>query len=291
MEKKETKKVSIILPVYNGERYLKTSIESCINQTYQNWQLIIIDDGSSDKSAEIAKYYESKDYRIHYYKNPQNIKLPKSLNRGFSLAEGEYLTWTSDDNYYKPQALRKMINALERRKGDFVFTACSIIDESGKKISQSSAPEDFYNAIWDYNFIGACFMYTRKVYESIGEYDPEVFLCEDYDYWLRIMGKYKVVYLDEELYAWRKHDKALSSAYKKEQYRMMEKVLLKNFSQKSHTDRIGKFYLYRGLHRSRSLENNILRKYHYFPVLIGYKIWHRFYMMRQKNGLNVKKKL
>ena len=77
----------------------------------------------------------------------------------------------------------------------------------------------------------------------------------------------------------------------KEQYRMMEKVLLKNFSQKSHTDGIEKFYLYRGLHRSRSLENNILRKYHYFPVLIGYKIWHRFYMMRQKNGLNVKKKL
>ena len=281
MQEKETKKISIVLPVYNGEKYLKTSIESCINQTYQNWELLIIDDGSSDKSGEIAKHYEKKDSRIHYYKNQKNLKLPKSLNRGFSLAAGEYLTWTSDDNYYRPQALEKMADALENQKGDFIFTACSIVDENDKKISQTFAPEDFTHAIWDYNFIGACFMYIRKIYESIGDYDPEAFLCEDYDYWLRIIGKYKVLYLSEELYAWRKHDKALSVTHKKEQYKMMEKILLKNFSQKSHPDKIDKFYLDRGLHRSRSLEKNFLQKYHYFPMLFGYKIWHRMYMMKK----------
>lgn len=74
--------ISIVLPVYNGERYLKKSIESCLNQSYRNWELLIIDDGSTDRSAEIAKEYVQIDSRVHYYRNEHNLKLPKTLNRG-----------------------------------------------------------------------------------------------------------------------------------------------------------------------------------------------------------------
>ena len=78
--------ISIVLPVYNGEKYLRQSIESVLLQTYNNWELLIIDDGSTDTSASIANDYVIRDARVSYYKNPENIRLPKTLNRGFSIA-------------------------------------------------------------------------------------------------------------------------------------------------------------------------------------------------------------
>lgn len=273
--KKEESLISIVLPVYNGEKFLRKSIESCLCQTYRNWELLIVDDGSTDRSAEIAKEYEEKDARIHYYRNEQNLKLPRTLNRGFSLAKGEYLTWTSDDNYYYDGAFEKMVNALEKDNSEFVFAACSIIDEKENEISTISAPADYRHAIWDYDFVGACFMYTRKVYETIGGYDPELFLCEDYDYWLRIFALFKVSYVDEILYAYRFHDKALSVTHKEGQYDALERVLLKNFEKKENAVMLDRFYLYRGLHRSRSLKKSVVEKYRYFPKLICYKIWHK----------------
>lgn len=267
--------VSIVLPVYNGEKYLGISIESCLAQTYGNWELLIIDDGSIDGSAQIAKSYVERDERIHYVKNEKNLRLPRTLNRGFALAKGQYLTWTSDDNYYRPEALERMVAALESGSSEFVFASCSIINEEGTEISTITAPEDYRHAIWDYDFVGACFLYSRKVYETVGEYDPEVFLCEDYDYWLRIFARYEVVYLEENLYAYRKHDKALSATHKKGQYEAMEKVLLKNFKDKKDAVALDRFYLYRGLHRSRSLRKSIAERLKYYPKLMCYKVWHK----------------
>ena len=267
--------ISIVLPVYNGEKYLETSINSCVEQTYRNWELLIIDDGSTDRSAEIAKKYEAIDSRIHYFKNEKNLKLPKALNKGFSLAKGEYLTWTSDDNFYRPEALEKMLFELQKNNSQFVFAKCSIIDSEGKEISTIFAPEDYQHAIWDYCFVGACFLYSRKVKETVGEYDSELFLCEDYDYWLRIFACFDVQYINENLYAYRRHDKALSTTHKEGQYEMLERVLLKNFAKKKNVITLDWFYLYRGLHRSRSLRKSWKEKYQYLPKLLYYKIWHK----------------
>ncbi len=121
--------ISIVLPIYNGEKYMKQSIDSVINQTYANWELLIVDDGSTDNTAAIAREYAEKDNRIKYYKNPQNMRLPKTLNRGFSLATGDYLTWTSDDNYYYPTALEKMYTTLVRQNAEFVFASCDVIPD------------------------------------------------------------------------------------------------------------------------------------------------------------------
>ena len=79
--------ISIVLPVYNGERYLRESIESVIAQTYTTWELLILDDCSTDRSAEIAKEYEKKDSRIHYYRNERNLRLPRNLNKGFFFGQ------------------------------------------------------------------------------------------------------------------------------------------------------------------------------------------------------------
>ena len=107
------KLVSIILPTYNGKRFLRESIESVINQTYKDWELIVVNDCSTDNTLQIIEEYAQKDNRIKYITNEINSKLPQSLNNGFKLAKGEYYTWTSDDNKYYPTAIEEMVQFLD----------------------------------------------------------------------------------------------------------------------------------------------------------------------------------
>lgn len=276
MDHKKYPRVSIVLPVYNGEKFLSCSIESCINQTFKDWELLIIDDCSDDSSSDIARRYQQKDERIYYYKNDSNMKLPRTLNRGFSLARGSYLTWTSDDNYYRPKAIEEMLNVLENSNADFVFTAFSTINENGETIKKNSISEDPRHLIWKYNIVGACFMYSRAVYEKIGDYDPDLFLSEDYDYWLRIFHEFEVEYIDEDLYAYRKHDRTLTAMYKAAQHEALEKVLLKNIARRRNLEKLDWFYVYRGLHRSRRMKRSLFERFEYLPKWCYYKIWDLF---------------
>lgn len=221
--------VSIVLPVYNGEKYLQESIDSIISQTYQNWELIIVDDCSTDTSSVIAKAYAEQDNRIHYYRNDINLKLPKSLNKGFTLTKGNYLTWTSDDNRYLPGALDEMLKALITNQADFVFASCNVIDESGQITDTYKVNNKSVKQLIGSNPVGACFMYTRRAYLSIGEYDTELFLVEDFDYWQRLCSQHKTVVVERILYDYRFHSGALTSMMKKEAfYKNMKKMLLKN---------------------------------------------------------------
>ncbi|MCI5760300.1 MAG: glycosyltransferase family 2 protein, partial [Eubacterium sp.] len=95
-------KISIVMPVYNGERYLAGAIRSVLEQSYPNFELIIVNDASTDGSLKIAEVFAAKDDRIRVYTNEHNQKLPRSLNIGFSHCEGELYTWTSDDNLLLP---------------------------------------------------------------------------------------------------------------------------------------------------------------------------------------------
>jgi glycosyltransferase involved in cell wall biosynthesis len=259
---------------------MRESIESCIIQTYKNWELIIVDDNSTDNTASIANEYVLKDSRISYFKNEQNIKLPRTLNKGFSLAKGNYLTWTSDDNMYKPNALKSMLNALKADiKAQFVFAACEIIDEKGNVIEYINAPKDYKKEIIGANCVGACFMYSRKVYETIGDYDVDTFLAEDYDYWLRIFSKFSITYIREYLYQYRWHDGALTSSEKKEKIcEAYEKVVLKNLNSFGKLDYLSKYYLYKGLDIHRICKINIREINKYKIKYAYYRIWHTVFM-------------
>ena len=257
MNTDSTSLVSIVLPIYNGEKYMRQSIESVINQTYKNWELIIIDDCSSDNTPQIAKEYAEKDGRIRYYRNETNLKLPRGLNRGFSLSKGEYLTWTSDDNLYLPTAIERMVHTLKKDNSDFVFATCDVINEEGKVIEIIKAPKDYKQAIVGGNFVGACFLYTRKVYEAIGEYNPDCFLVEDYDYWLRIFARFEVSNIQDVLYQYRWHDGALTSTEKKDKINSMcEKVMLQNISSFGKLSLKQKYYFYNKLHHLRESKND-----------------------------------
>ena len=132
--------ISIVLPVYNGERFLRASIDSVIAQTYQNWELLVVDDCSTDSTASIVREYVQLDPRIKYFKNEVNLRLPRNLNRGFSLAQGNYLTWTSDDNVFRPTALEKMYNALKADpEAQFAYASCDITDEEDNQLQAAVA--------------------------------------------------------------------------------------------------------------------------------------------------------
>lgn len=212
-----SKKVSIILPTFNGQKYIRQAIDSCLNQTYGNLELIIINDGSFDKTEEIIKSYAST--KIKYFKNEKNMGLARSLNIGFKNASGEYLTWASDDNYYSPEAIETMARALEENhKTSFVYSNFFQVDEAGNVKKHFRVPGPGYIGIK--NCIGPAFLYKREVYEQTGDYNPEFSLAEDYEYWLRIAKKFKMKNISSFLCYYRLHPGSLRSknlAYKIEE--------------------------------------------------------------------------
>ncbi|MFA5165767.1 MAG: glycosyltransferase [Candidatus Paceibacterota bacterium] len=204
-------KVSIILPTYKNTQYLRQAIDSCLEQTYTNLELIIINDGQSEEIENIVKSYT--DQRIHYIKNAHNLGIAGALNTGFSASRGDLLTWTSDDNWFDPEAIKTMALALQKNPLTS-FTYCDYfnVDEKGKIIKKISVGS--YDKLQAVNCIGACFLYKREIYEKIGNYKKELFLAEDYDYWLRVANNFKILPIHIPLYYYRVHAQSLKGQNK-----------------------------------------------------------------------------
>lgn len=185
--------VSIVLPTYNRAAKLSASIETCVAQTHANLEIIVVDDGSTDDTQAIAEGWTERDPRVKYLRQ-QNKRLPAALNTGHRAAKGDYLTWTSDDNRYEPDAIAIMIQFLETEPS-FGMVYCDM-DKMGPDGS-SLGPYDLLDPseLPNHSCVGACFLYRRSVYEAIGEYSLDTFLAEDYDYWLRIYLKYPIKHL------------------------------------------------------------------------------------------------
>jgi glycosyltransferase involved in cell wall biosynthesis len=200
-------RVSIVLPTYNGARYLRQSLDSCLHQTHRNIELIVVDDGSSDETPQIVGSYQ--DPRLQYIRHVRNKGLPGALNTGFDRATGDYLTWTSDDNMFLPDAVEKM--ARFAKAGHHVFVFCDYYRFDGEDTSLGTVrvplPDD--PQLDKGNCIGYCFLYSRAVRDRVGDYDPNTRLAEDYDYWIRVSKQFPLAHLNEALYLTRFHDKSL----------------------------------------------------------------------------------
>lgn len=202
--------VSVVLPTYKRAHLLGQAIRNVLEQTYANLELIIVDDNSPDDTRSVVAAID--DPRIRYVRNEPNLKLPRALNRGFSLARGDYLTWTSDDNLFASNAIEKMATCLAQGGCDFVYADYWLFSEQGadgKPLDPQLDRLPDTLQLEQGNHIGACFLYTRKLYESVGEYDPELFLVEDYDYFLRAARQFRFCHLDEPLYYFRRDDATL----------------------------------------------------------------------------------
>jgi glycosyltransferase involved in cell wall biosynthesis len=210
--------VSIILPTYNGSRYLAEAIESCLNQTYPHWELIIVDDCSQDATPQIIAQYVARDRRIRSIRHQINQKLPGALNTGHAAAKGDYLMWTSDDNRFLPMALAELTHFLQEHSRVAVVYADSIlIDKQGRYLQDYPAQPASRLAYM--NALGGCFLYRRTVYETLGGYDTELFLAEDYEFWLRAYRKFELAPLHKILYEYRWHDQSLTKAASRREVR------------------------------------------------------------------------
>lgn len=204
--------VSIILPVHNGEAFLDYAIKSILNQTYSNFELIIVNDCSTDNSLNIINLFAEKDERIVVINNEANKKLPASLNIGHKKALGNYITWTSDDNILKSNFLENLINTILEKQVDVVYSNYDVINDNGDLIrNHKTGPTEH---ILFGNKIGAAFIYKKEVFNELNGYDESLFLLEDYDFWLRACAKFKVLYLDDNLYQYRVHSDSLTSNIK-----------------------------------------------------------------------------
>jgi glycosyltransferase involved in cell wall biosynthesis len=219
--------VSIVLPTYNGARYLDDSVRSCLAQTHTNWQLIIVDDCSTDDTPLRIAQYISADSRIQSVRHETNRKLPAALNTGFRVARGDFLTWTSDDNYYLPEALQSMLTFLESHpEAGMVYTDWTMVEENDGSAQRMVVGDP--NDLIIENRIGPCFLYRRQVKEVIGSYAEDLFLAEDYDYWLRVSRHFRLLPLHQNLYYYRCHGMSLKSRHQDMIVRVADAVSMRN---------------------------------------------------------------
>lgn len=224
----EDKKVSIVLPVYNGADHIPDSIESIVAQTYQNWELIIVNDCSTDDTLSICEKYAMKDNRIRVISNPVNLKLPNTLNAGFDVATGDYYTWTSDDNMYRPKAIEVLVRTLRQNPElVMVYSDYTNIDAESNFLDEVKLQDPQYIVVG--NVCGACFLYTAEVAKKVGRYDANLFLAEDYDYWMRIYRYGRIQHITDDLYLYRRHAGSLTETRKASIQEQTYKAIEKNF--------------------------------------------------------------
>jgi len=203
--------VSIILPTYNGARFIRQSLDSCLRQTHANFELIIVDDCSTDETPRIIEEYAARDARVKVIHNSVNQKLPASLNIGFAAASGRYFTWTSDDNYYAPEAIEKMVTVLEQQpETDLVYTDYYEIDD-GDRVLGIKEFGDINESVVTWQGCGACFLYKAEVHARNKGYNVSTFLIEDYDFFLRASLHSRFYYYKvHNLYYYRHHAASLT---------------------------------------------------------------------------------
>lgn len=204
--------ISIILPVFNGENFIQLAIDGILNQTYNHFELIIVNDGSIDGTEYIVLENMKNEPRIIYVPCDKNMGLPSALNYGTKLAKGQYITWTSHDNILMPSALEEMLHELIKTRSDFVYADCLVINDKGEEIGFLKTKPIEY--ILFSNVVHACFLYRREVAFKVGEYNPGLKLIEDLDYWFRCAQQVKMVPITKVLYKFRFHDSSLTSQIK-----------------------------------------------------------------------------
>lgn len=218
--------ISVILPVYNSSDFLEEAIDSIINQTYKNWELIAINDGSTDKSEDIILRY--KDARIKYYKNEKNIGLIGTLNRGIDLSTGKYIARMDSDDVSKPLRFEKQINFMEQNPNYAMCgTFAKMIDQSGNKIRKivHQTTDEFLkiNLLFSVPFIHPSMMIKTSILKE-NKFDPQYIHVEDYDIWCRIARKNKVANIADTLLDYRWHGNNISIKNEETQNKLKSEI-------------------------------------------------------------------
>jgi glycosyltransferase involved in cell wall biosynthesis len=198
--------ITVLMPVYNGEKYLRESIESILNQTFTKFEFLIINDGSTDASREIILSYD--DPRITLVDNIENMGLSQSLNTGIHRARGEYIARQDADDVSHPERLEKEVQFLSNKLGHAVVGCCiNIIDKKSRikgSLHKPLSNDSIHDTLKRNNCIahGSVLMRKRCLFE-VDLYDESLDAAQDYDLFMRLSEKFKLANLPDLLYCWR----------------------------------------------------------------------------------------
>lgn len=185
--------VTVIMPVYNAERYMEQSIESIIAQTYQKWELLIVDDGSTDSSVQIMQEYCSRDRRIQMILSTGNEGVASARNKGIQAAKGEYIAFLDSDDLWKAEKLEIQIHYMQEHNCGFVYSAYDVIDE--KNVYQKTITPYWdkvsYKKLLNTNIIACCTAVIKSEYIK-DNLMPQL-KHEDYATWLNILKNHQLI--------------------------------------------------------------------------------------------------
>lgn len=213
------KKVSIIIPVYNGSDYLRQAIDSALAQTYKNIEIIVVNDGSIDdgKTEKIAKSYSKK---IRYYKK-ENGGVGSALNFGIKKMKGKYFSWLSHDDLYKKNKIESQIEYINKLNKDIVvYSDFESIDKDSKLIQKrilDHIPPDFFRVeLMEKSFLHGCTLLIPKKYiDQLGSFNEKLETTQDYHYWFKLAEVIEFHHISKILVSGRIHGDQGSQILKK----------------------------------------------------------------------------
>jgi len=204
---RELPKVSVIIPVFNGENYLREAIDSVLAQTYKNFELLVVDDGSNDGTWDMIQSYGSRLYGIR----KKNGGVASALNCGIQQASGDYIAWLSHDDLFLPDKLERQVEFLIQFP-QFIacYTDYYIIDENGNVIQEIETPwfprQEAIRALFARSYInGSTMVIERSCFETVGLFSETLRYTQDIEMWLRLLEHFEIGRVSEKLLKWRSH--------------------------------------------------------------------------------------
>lgn len=213
-----TPKVSILLPTYNRGHLLGRAIDSVLNQTYTRYELIVIDDGSTDHTRQVVKGF--KDVRIQYFKHYENKGISAARNTGLDAATGKYIAFIDSDDEWLPKKLEMQMASFENAGSHVgvVYTSTLLLDAQGwsrmPKAGAKKLQGDIHETLLTENIIPMPSVLMRKAcFDQVGLFDENLYQAGDYELWLRISRKYKFMYIATPLMIKYSQPDGLSNAH------------------------------------------------------------------------------
>lgn len=212
--------ISVLLPVYNAEKYIKKAVDSITNQTYQNLEIICINDGSKDNSLAILTELAKEDLRIKVISNEHNLGLIKTLNKAIEKASGEYLARMDADDFSLPERLEKQVKFLIRHQLDFVDCKIVYKGENGNTIKRETTIPKTEKGLQFFSFFKTPFLHptilckTEVLKNNLYIFNEKNLHCEDYELWTRLLSKeVKAKKMSEKLYVQLVNEASVSNKY------------------------------------------------------------------------------
>jgi glycosyltransferase involved in cell wall biosynthesis len=204
----EMLRVSVIIPTYNRSEYLHQALESIFTQSVSPFEIIIVDDGSTDNTADIVRVFGPK---VRYFRQDHK-GVSAARNLGLEVAQGEIIAWLDADDLWEPNFLATLVPLLAAdQRLDAAYCGYVHIDTTGNILPQSSqvvvSPSELFSSLVDTNFIATPAIIARKrCYEQVGNFDTSLGMCEDYDMWLRFATRFIVLGLPTPMVKIRVHE-------------------------------------------------------------------------------------